>query len=323
MASASEVLDLARSQIGVSSPDNRTPYNLEYGLQGPGAAWCQMFVWWCLSHSGVDTIRTAWTPSGIAYYEGKGTWVQGGCLEGAQPGDVVYFDYDNFAGQPTDHVGIIEAVGGGYVQTIEGNVSGGQVKRLWHKLCAGYIVGYGRPLYDGTTANTTWTPPAPVTVDDSKVRGIQELLTKCSIDVGGVDGQLGPKTKAGIAEWQRRLGITADGEWGPQTQRSTDQFFTWLASDNTPTPPPAPTEQVDLSALAAAINDAKRQVLRRGSKGGAVTWLQIALNNNGAGIQVDGDFGPGTESAVRNFQASRGLTADGIAGAQTWGSLVP
>jgi peptidoglycan hydrolase-like protein with peptidoglycan-binding domain len=323
MASATDVLDLARSQIGVSSPDNRTPYNLEYGLSGPGAAWCQMFVWWCLSHSGVETIRTAWTPSGIAYYEGLGRWTQGGCLDGAEPGDVIYFDYDNFTGQRTDHVGLIEAVGGGYVQTIEGNVGGG-VKRLWHKLCAGYIVGYGRPLYDGAPANNSWTPPAPVTVDDPKVRAIQTLLTNCGIDdVGGVDGQLGPKTKAGIAEWQRRLGIAADGEWGPQTQRSTDQFFDWIASNNMPTPPPAPTEQVDLSALAAAINDAKRQVLRSGSTGDAVKWLQIALNNRGAGLAVDGAFGPATDSAVRAFQRSNGLSADGICGPQTWNRLVP
>lgn len=39
-------------------------------------------------------------------------------------------------------------------------------------------------------------------------------------------------------------------------------------------------------------------------------------------IIVDGDFGPASEKAVKNFQAFRGLTSDGTVGAQTWKELV-
>ncbi|MHB8671849.1 MAG: peptidoglycan-binding protein [Acidimicrobiales bacterium] len=35
-----------------------------------------------------------------------------------------------------------------------------------------------------------------------------------------------------------------------------------------------------------------------------------------------GSYGPGTEEAVRSFQAKRGLRIDGICGRQTWGGLV-
>lgn len=38
---------------------------------------------------------------------------------------------------------------------------------------------------------------------------------------------------------------------------------------------------------------------------------------------MDGDFGPATESAVKQFQASHGLTATGIADAATWQALGP
>jgi peptidoglycan hydrolase-like protein with peptidoglycan-binding domain len=41
------------------------------------------------------------------------------------------------------------------------------------------------------------------------------------------------------------------------------------------------------------------------------------FNPNG----VDGTFGAGTTSAVKQFQASKGLTADGIAGANTMYAL--
>ena len=36
---------------------------------------------------------------------------------------------------------------------------------------------------------------------------------------------------------------------------------------------------------------------------------------------IDGDFGPGTEAAVKAFQAQNGLTPDGIAGAYTQQAL--
>jgi len=50
--------------------------------------------------------------------------------------------------------------------------------------------------------------------------------------------------------------------------------------------------------------------------------VQEALNYKmGTSIAVDGRFGPGTEAAVKAFQASVGLTADGIVGMTTWAAL--
>lgn len=48
----------------------------------------------------------------------------------------------------------------------------------------------------------------------------------------------------------------------------------------------------------------------------AVVLLQKALN-----INADGNFGPGTQSAVQAFQAANGLTADGTAGPHTIAAL--
>ncbi len=59
-----------------------------------------------------------------------------------------------------------------------------------------------------------------------------------------------------------------------------------------------------------------------GSRGVYVLVLQDALNAVGfTGSGLDGVFGPGTQQAVINFQASQGLTADGIVGCATWQRL--
>jgi putative chitinase len=58
-------------------------------------------------------------------------------------------------------------------------------------------------------------------------------------------------------------------------------------------------------------------VLRKGSKGEGVKIMQKAL-----GITADGDFGPGTERALKAWQSANGLTADGIAGPATFAKLL-
>ena len=57
--------------------------------------------------------------------------------------------------------------------------------------------------------------------------------------------------------------------------------------------------------------------LRRSQQGPAVRELQVQLNARGATLQVDGDFGRNTQKAVRDFQRSQGVDADGIVGQDT------
>lgn len=63
-------------------------------------------------------------------------------------------------------------------------------------------------------------------------------------------------------------------------------------------------------------------LLRRGDQGERVHTLQYLLTEHGAGIGVDGAFGPATEDAVSAFQRSTGALVDGIAGDQTWNQAV-
>lgn len=59
------------------------------------------------------------------------------------------------------------------------------------------------------------------------------------------------------------------------------------------------------------------RLLRRGAKGAAVEDLQELLIDQGQQIQVDGDFGPATERAVRAVQAGLGVSVDGVVGGNT------
>lgn len=64
------------------------------------------------------------------------------------------------------------------------------------------------------------------------------------------------------------------------------------------------------------------QTLRRGSLSNYVLIAQDDLNTLGFRTGgLDGIFGSRTDEAVRNYQRSRGLTADGIVGCNTWRSL--
>ena len=63
--------------------------------------------------------------------------------------------------------------------------------------------------------------------------------------------------------------------------------------------------------------------LRRGDKQGQVKLVQEWLCLNGDHVSVDGDFGPATESAVKDFQKKiGGYVATGVVDNATFERLV-
>jgi peptidoglycan hydrolase-like protein with peptidoglycan-binding domain len=98
-----------------------------------------------------------------------------------------------------------------------------------------------------------------------------------------VDGVFGAVTEQAVRQFQGNQGIAVDGIVGP---------VTW-------------------SRLFITV--------RRGSTGEAVKGVQVRMNLRQADpIAVDGDFGPLTEQAVREFQGDQGIEIDGIVGPITW-----
>jgi peptidoglycan hydrolase-like protein with peptidoglycan-binding domain len=74
--------------------------------------------------------------------------------------------------------------------------------------------------------------------------------------------------------------------------------------------------KIDAVAPAAAPA-ASTGVLRVGSTGHDVKRMQTALR-----IPSDGQFGPGTEAALKKWQSANGLTPDGVAGPKTLAKLL-
>ena len=141
--------------------------------------------------------------------------------------------------------------------------------------------------------------PWPLTrqgAKDHPVFTLQHLLRAHGHTVA-IDGVFGAQTAAAVTAYQRAKGLNDDGIVGPKAWR-------------------------------AVIIET-----RRGAQGDAARAVQEELRYRGqagepgAGLVVDGYFGPRTEAAVRGFQQAvgdevPGLAIDGVVGPRTWQALV-
>ena len=107
----------------------------------------------------------------------------------------------------------------------------------------------------------------------------------------------------------RGQSVTADGAYGSGTGTAVSAFQT--SAGLTPD-----------TVVGSATWEKLVLTVRLGDNGEAVRGVQSQLRSRGYNVTVDGAFGSGTEGAVRSFQSSKGLTADGVVGPRTWLALV-
>jgi N-acetylmuramoyl-L-alanine amidase len=143
------------------------------------------------------------------------------------------------------------------------------------------------------TPPTPPTPPAPTPTHRDRVRAVQTTLNDIYRQNLTVDGLVGTNTKrALVRSLQMQLNsdgranppLTVDGIWGAKTR--------------------------------AAV-----PLVRQGERGNLVWLIQAELIAHGYDIAADGIFGAGTRNALIDFQRKSGLSADGIAGANTFERL--
>lgn len=105
-------------------------------------SWCACFVSWCAEQcgyleSGVMT-KFSLCSDGVKWFQSKGQFKDGSYVPAA--GNIIFFDWGDDGS--IDHVGIVESVSKGNVNTIEGN-SGDAVRRRSYPIGDNKIYGYG------------------------------------------------------------------------------------------------------------------------------------------------------------------------------------
>ena len=171
------------------------------------------------------------------------------------------------------------------------------------------------------TAVPTATPGPQVSIPTrtlySGASGADVLTVQTRLKVlgyykGSLDSQYGPGTAAAVSAFQKANALGADGKAGPLT-------YAVLFSDRAIAAGSGNTGGTQTSAPVATPSI--YTMLKKGNTGAAVTQLQKALLNLGYTVNTNGSYTNETIEAVRQFQASNGLSVDGVAGPATLAKL--
>jgi len=140
-------------------------------------------------------------------------------------------------------------------------------------------------IFPTTISASSW-PSLKKGDSGTEAYAMQLLLTYNGHSVGIVDGIIGKKTETAVKAFQKKKGLVQDGIAGEKT----------------------------LSKLVVTVENK--------DSNDAVRAAQYLLKNKfNYDIVVDGVFGKNTLAAVKSFQTSMKLTADGIVGPNTWREL--
>ena len=322
--------------------DIDTKYPNFYNGKKNGYSWCDIFVDWvfieCFGYE--KALKMLYQPEKSAgagckysanYYKAHNAFYRK-----PQVGDQVFFgDYGN-----EGHTGIVVAVSGNIITTVEGNTSGGYgvesngdgvyIKR--YNISTQYIPGFGRPNWEVVSSNygneegsvTVNYPTIKLGSKGSDVKKAQQLLIAKGYSCGaaGADGDFGAGTYNAVKKFQVDNGLEADGIVGANTWAAllkTEQPKPETKPEQTepekkPEKPVAPTSSTCTVEL---------PIVKQGNKGFTVIAVQTLLGKHNFNVNyIDGDFGPDTLAKVKAFQKAKGLTADGIVGRDTWTKLL-
>ena len=204
-----------------------------------GYAWCDVFVDWCFfkAYGAVEgqQIQCQTGPLGAGcifsaqYYQQKGRYDRT-----PKVGDQVFFQ----SGGEIGHTGIVVEVTDSTIVTVEGN-SSDQVKKNTYNRSNSYIAGYGHPLYGESDPTPVENAPATVTcqvglpqlkngAEGTAVKNAQILLIDKGYYCGGplragretADGEFGPTTEKSVKSFQTKKNLTADGIIGSDTWKA-------------------------------------------------------------------------------------------------------
>lgn len=191
MASAQDVLNIARGEIGQTG----SKYNTAFYGHSSSLPWCCTFLWWCFQQAGMGDMfpKTASVIDAYSKLKAKGYQEIEG-WDNAQPGDLAFF-------KSFGHIAIISANNNGTVSRISGNDwDSNPTHRVLEKSSKrSDLQFYLRPNYsssssfigpiyqpnNGSSDNTANTPTSIGTVSNSG--NISVPIGDCIISTNGND----------------------------------------------------------------------------------------------------------------------------------------
>ena len=309
-----------------------------YNGKKNGYSWCDIFVDWvfieCFGYEKALKMLyqpTKSTGAGCSYSAGFYR-AHNAFYRQPQVGDQVFFgDYGN-----EGHTGIVVAVSGNIITTVEGNTSGGYgvesngdgvyLKR--YNTSTQYIPGFGRPNWGVVSRNdgneegsvTVSYPTIKLGSKGSDVKKAQQLLIAKGYSCGtaGADGDFGAATYNAVKKFQADNGLEADGIVGDNTWAALLKTEQTKPEQTKPEKEPEkPVESTDSTCTV------ELPIVKQGNKGFPVIVVQTLLGKHNFNVNyIDGDFGPDTLAKVKAFQKAKGLTANGIVERDTWMKLL-
>lgn len=160
-----------------------------------------------------------------------------------------------------------------------------------------------------------------------KVQEVEETLTDLALNPGTIDGIMDDQTRAAIREFQKGQGIKQTGYIDAKTLDAlTKQKESLVAAQAEAVKGQAPAasstelaqgQSATAAAVTATMNFSSLSPQERSVK------IQTILANHGfyKGA-VDGKIGPKSKLAIKDFQISQKLKADGVVGPKTWDALM-
>lgn len=285
-----------------------------YNYPKNGFEWCDMFYdWLVVTAFGADTAKRLlcqpdFSAGAGCYFSQQYYKLHGRFFTSPEPGDQIFFTY---AAGEVSHTGIVVAVEGSIVTTIEGNTSDGVYKRSY-SINDSRIYGYGRPDWDMDGED-----------EDPGVKNYELYTVQPGDTIYGIAMAHGSTIDAIVSE--NKIANAALIYVG-QILKIPYGLTPDPATDPAQADDPEPEMELLGSVYSIFLNE-----LSKGSKGSAVETVQNILIAKGYtvggelrdGREVgDGIFGKITENAVKEFQKSKGLTKDGIVGADTMAALL-
>ena len=235
--SLAAIIEIAKAEVGtIEGPkDNETKYGKWTGANFQ--PWCQSFVSWTAFTSGLDPKKYPKSASTVAaadWFKKNNRWADAR-NDDPTPGDWIYFDFPDDGVNRISHVGLcIKNNGDGTIQVIEGNTSGTakgdqrnggmcvEKTRAYVKNKKGLlnaVVGWGRPVYVGEENLALLSKGSSVIPAESVTNKPSAVVEKKEFK----PFKVGSKGEA-VSKVQALLGINADGDFGPGTEKAVKVF---------------------------------------------------------------------------------------------------